>query len=242
MATPASAMPPLSRVTKIREPRTRTVRAFHGRLPMERATVTNAMRPPRIGAVDTLSGRVEPARAVSSWSVPQVPTATLMPVSVTMARNSATRASNSWRMRRRTTMAMEMAMGRPSVPIPPMMFRASRTKEGRREAPCVRSESIPAAVLLANQASRTVAAVIISASMNRARSSGRRTRRGPLLSSITSGPGSVAPAPARVVCPAATDASFQTWPLTCQTRVIVIAHDVAAGPRIRAAEHPPGSR
>ena len=97
--TPARAIPPLSRVTTTREPITTMVRTFHGRRLMRRATVMNAMRPPRIGAVATLSGLVDPASAASSRGTPALDRAMEARVSTTTAMRSATNASNSWRRR-----------------------------------------------------------------------------------------------------------------------------------------------
>ena len=198
--TPARAIPPLSRVTTTREPITTMVRTFHGRRLMRRATVMNAMRPPRIGAVATLSGLVDPASAASSRGTPALDRAMEARVSTTTAMRSATNASNSWRRRRRSVRLTATAMGRPRVPMPPMMFRARTTNDGSSEAPEEMSSSRPAAVLVANQATRTVAALMARARTNRARSSGRRTRRGMSRSSMTteasgSGPESNCSAP-----------------------------------------------
>ena len=69
--------------------------------------------------------------------------------------------------------------------MPPMMFSARTTNDGSSEAPDEMSSSRPAAVLVANQATSTVAALMARARTNRARSSGRRTRRGMSRSSMT---------------------------------------------------------
>ena len=67
---PASAMDELMTVTAMTEPITAMLSTFQGRLVISRLTVTKAMRPPRIGAVETLFGLGEPASAAISWSLP----------------------------------------------------------------------------------------------------------------------------------------------------------------------------
>ena len=176
--TPASAIPELMTAIVTSEPITRMLRTFHGRLPMSRATVMKAMRPPRIGAVAVPPGPADPARAASSRGESRLEMTFVAIVSTTIVTRSATSASKSCRSRRRTTSAIDAAIGRPSVPMPPMMFNARTMRLGSSWAPVDRSVPSPAAVLVANQATRTMPAVSRMATTKRARSSGRRTRLG----------------------------------------------------------------
>ena len=136
-----------------------------------------AISPARIGAVEALSGLVDPANATSNRGTPLLDTAVDATVNKTTAASSAITASKSCRARRRITKATPAAIGKPNVPIPPMTFRAKITAEGSDCTPLVTSSSRPAVVLVANQPTPIIALVMAMARTKRARSRGRRTRR-----------------------------------------------------------------
>ena len=185
IAMPAGAMPELSRVTATRDAVTMVASSVHGRRPRTRETVTNAIRPPRIGAVVALFGFVDPARAVSIRGELISAMTNVMTLSTTMATSSARSASKSCRTLRRMIRFTAIAMGRPRVPRPAMMFSVRTRNPGSRDAPAEMSSSSPAVVLVAPQPTRKVAVTRMTASMKRTRSPGRRRRLGTTPSSMT---------------------------------------------------------
>ena len=142
-------MDELITVTAITEPITAMLSTFQGRLVIRRLTVTKAIRPPRIGAVETLLGLGEPASAAINWSLPKAEISEEVAVSTTTVTSMATRASKSWRRRLRKMSATAAAIGRPRVPMPPMTLSTRTSGPGRFCTPEAMSESRPAVVLVA---------------------------------------------------------------------------------------------